>query len=411
MISRDGSLRDVDSYASNVAIGLFGFYKGRLGDFFSRKMSETTYQKVFEFIQSTLVPKIQYDELQKKFEEVTLASLTLVSLKSELELAKNEWKSKFEEQKLRVHILQAEKESLESEKQSQYDESQKEVASLKSELESVRNEWKSKFEEQKLAMDILQAEKESMELEKKTSESKFKEVSLKLKQKNHHYDSLLRLKGTGSKQTSTAKASASTQTIKEELNQIGIVNVPTSLSSHPNRSEVKTGTKRSNSNLDNDKTRIKKRKKSLKSDNAKRTTKKSLQTQQKFSCHDCFSDWARSIKREFSGDPTQNGAPDPKQKIPTFTSFENYRNHCISVHAENIGKYINDPCRETSCLLDADHRYRDFWPHGDMKCEICSLSFKLKEDNDRHMRSEHVDIDSMNSKEIYELYRSNKSFP
>ena len=183
---------------------------------------------------------------------------------------------------------------------------------------------------------------------------------------------------------------------------MGFVNVPTSLSSHSDSPVVKTGTKRSNSNLDNDK-RTSKRKKTSKSDNANRKIRKSLQTQRKFNCCECFSDWADSIRREFSGDPTKIGAPNPKQKIPTFTSFEDYRFHCLFAHDERMAKYIKKPCKETSCFLVEDH---GFWPHGDIKCNICSRGFKLKKDHDGHISSEHVDIESMNSNEIFELYQS-----
>ena len=290
-------------------------------------MSESSYQKVFEVIQSSLVPKSQYDDLQN------------------------------------------------------------EVACLKSEFESVRNEWKSKFEEQKLAMDILQAEKESLESEKNTFESKFKEVSLKLKQKTNQYDSLL-------KSTETT----GTQTIKEEPIEIGIVNVPTSSSSHRNEYSVKTGMKRSNSNLDDDKRKTSKRIKNSKSNNVKRKNRKSVQTKRNFSCYKCMESWGDDIS-QFGADPTKIGAPDPKQKIPTFTSFTDYKNHFISVHDGYIAEFIENPC--LSCLHGAGHCIE---MHGEIKCEICSLSFKSKADHDFHKRFEHADIISMNNNEIYELY-------
>ena len=322
------------------------FIKGVFDNFEIQKMSETTYQKVFEVIRSSLVPNSQYDELQK------------------------------------------------------------EVACLKSELESVRNQWQSKFDEQKLAMDILQAEKESLESEKKAFENKFKEVSLKLKQKTHQYDSLLKSTETGHKETSIATLSAGTQTVKEEPREIGVVNVPTSSSSHADRPAVTTGTKRSNSNLEDDKRRTSKRMKSSKSDNGKRTTRKSVQTQRRFSCFECLIIWGYDIEQKFGSDPSQPGAPDPKKKVQTFTSFNDYRNHCVSAHAEDNAKYIENPCKETSCLLASDHSQNEFWPHGDIKCEICSLSFALQEDHDWHKRFGHADFSSMNNNDIYELYHA-----
>ena len=126
--------------------------------------------------------------------------------------------------------------------------------------------------------------------------------------------------------------------------------------------------------------------KSSKSDNAKRTTRKS--------------------------DPTRIGAPDPKQKVSTFTSFSDYKDHCVSDHADDINYIINtilyrstNPCEETSGLLDAGHGDTNFWPHGDIKCEICSLSFALQKDYDWHKRFGHADISSKNNNDIYELYQ------
>ena len=49
----------------------------------------------------------------------------------------------------------------------------------------------SKYEDEKLKNDIIQAEKECLEAEKKTFELKFNEISLKLKLKTNQYDSLL----------------------------------------------------------------------------------------------------------------------------------------------------------------------------------------------------------------------------
>ena len=311
-------------------------------------MSETSYQKVFEVIQSSLVPK------------------------------------------------------------SQYDESQKEVASLKSELESVKNEWKSKFEEQKLALDILQAEKESVKSEKKAFENKFKEVSLKLKQKTNQYDSLLKSTETCSKETLVTKVSICTQTVKEEPTEIGVVNIPTSSTSRPEEPVVKTGTKRCNSDLGNDKRRTSKRIKTSKSDNSKRTTRKSAQIDQRFSCIECIEDWAFSIKRlGFSEDPTQSGAPNPQQKIATFPSFEDYRDHRIAVHFETVENYVADPCKDKSCLEPAHHDSPfGYAHHGDIICKFCGLSFKLKKRLDWHMRHEHADINSMDNNEIYKLYKT-----
>ena len=79
-------------------------------------MSEPTYEKVFESIRSSLVPKSQYEESQK---EVKI-------LKLQLEAAENdakEWRSEYQakcifirNQKLRIKILRAGQEKLENQR-------------------------------------------------------------------------------------------------------------------------------------------------------------------------------------------------------------------------------------------------------------------------------------------------------
>ena len=130
-------------------------------------MSESCYNEIFENIKSNLVPKAQYEESQLEIER----------LKSELENVKENLKrteSKYEKQQLRIGIVRRR---------------------------------------------LIEAEKECLESEKKTFELKSKKLSLKLKLKTNQFDSLLSTKKTG------------TQTVKEEPTEIGIVNVPASLSS------------------------------------------------------------------------------------------------------------------------------------------------------------------------------------
>ena len=69
-------------------------------------MFEPTYEKVFEAIRSSLVPKSQFDESQK---EISI-------LRSQLETAKNDakkLKSEYDDQNLTFGILRAEKQTLE----------------------------------------------------------------------------------------------------------------------------------------------------------------------------------------------------------------------------------------------------------------------------------------------------------
>ena len=88
-----------------------------------------------------------------------------------------------------------------------YEEAQLEIERLKSELTKCLKCYKmhkmlqntkmdlkaleSKYEEQKLKIEIYQAEKECLESENKTLKLKSNELSLKLKLKTSHYDSLL----------------------------------------------------------------------------------------------------------------------------------------------------------------------------------------------------------------------------
>ena len=116
----------------------------------------------------------------------------------------------------------------------QYEESQLEIERLKSELENVKENLKrteSKYEKQQLRIGIIEAEKECLESEKKTFQLKSNELSLKLKLKTNQFDSLLSTRKTSCKSNDPQKISTGTQTVKEEPTEIGIVNVPASLTS------------------------------------------------------------------------------------------------------------------------------------------------------------------------------------
>ena len=112
----------------------------------------------------------------------------------------------------------------------------------------------------------------------------------------------------------------------------------------------------------------------------------------------CIKDWGSEIEYNFAGNPENNGAPDPKQFISTFNTFEAYKNHIGHVH-DLIGF-----CGEKSCLQEIDHDtiYNEA-SHGDIICKICDLSFKFQQHHDHHMESNHADL-SMNKKQLYDLY-------
>ena len=115
----------------------------------------------------------------------------------------------------------------------QHEKSQLEVVHLK---EIVRKLNANKSEQMNRIM-ILMAEIETLKAEKKTFEAKFKEVSLKLKQKTYQHLSLLNqshknaLNASQNNVCVIEKISTGSQTIKEEPPEIGVVNVPASCSS------------------------------------------------------------------------------------------------------------------------------------------------------------------------------------
>ena len=311
-------------------------------------MIEQKYTEVFEFIKLNLIPKNQFDESQKE----------IFRLKSALDNATeklNEMQLECEEQKDTIDIIQAEKDS-------------------------------------------LQAEKENLEATKKTFEVKFNEVSLKLKQKTKQYDFLL--KSQTKNQKDAESITAGIQKIKEEANEIRIVNVPSSTPARQNGSTTKTGTKRVHSSKDDIQRTKAKRKKSMLSKEADPSSRTTTKPTHKFSCESCLDNWGLEIKYHYLGNPEKRDAPDPKQNIQTFSSFEDYKNHHIVAHSLSL-EYV---CKEESCHLYSDHNDQGLWPHGDINCEICNLSFKLQKHHDEHMKFEHADINMLSNKETYDLF-------
>jgi len=301
----------------------------------------------------------------------------------------------------------------------QFDESQKEIFRLKSALENATeklNEMKLECEEQKDTIDIIQAEKDSLQAEKvnleatkKTFEVKLNEVCLKLKQKTKQYDSLLKsqreqtiLEMTkNSKQKDVETNKADIQKIKEEPNEIRIVNVPSSIPACQNGSTTKTGTKRKlSSKEDVQRTKAKRKKSMLSREAGPSSSRTTTKPTRKFSCESCLDNWGLEIKYHYLGNPEKSDAPDPKQSIQTFSSFEDYKNHHIVAHSLSL-EYV---CKEESCHLYSDHNDQGLWPHGDINCEICNLSFKLQKHHDEHMKFEHADINMLGNKETYDLF-------
>ena len=273
----------------------------------------------------------------------------------------------------------------------QFDESQNEILALKSALENATNDTeklKLEFQEQKMTIDIIKAERESLEAEKKAFEVKFNEVSLKLKQKTYQYDLLFKSKPND--RGEIEKQSAGTQTVKEEPTEIGIVNVA---SSSP---AVKTGVKRANSSQNELQSTTVKRKKTSKSDSNSRITRKSKPI---FSCEECLDDWGYNIKWDHGGNPDDSSAPDPKREILTFSNIKDYENHLFNKHGSQL---INPICNEKRCHERRDCEYDK--PHGDIRCRICSISFRNHGDYEEHLQCAHADLNKLSKKQIFKIF-------
>ena len=159
-------------------------------------------------------------------------------------------KSEYDEQKLTIDIIKAEKETLEAEKKT-----------IRAQVDILLGERESLLARQKSS----EAERESFSAMKIVYDAKLNELSLKLKQKTHQYDSLLKSMEADPKKIIFDKASTGTQTIKYEAREIGIVNVLASTSSKENETVAKTGTKRQNvssekGDLETPKTKAKRKK-------------------------------------------------------------------------------------------------------------------------------------------------------
>ena len=232
---------------------------------------------------------------------------------------------------------------------------------------------KSKYQHQKETIEILNAEKETLQSQKSTCDAKLKEVSLKLELKTRQYDLLLKSNETDSSKNATEKVSAGTQTIKEELIEIGIVNTPTSSSSLsdeppvPNEPSV-TEKRVLDADHDGKVSKAKRRKATTPEASNRRVTRSTARVQQKFSCQACLDAWGHKVNRDFHGNLNHKDAPDPKKSIKTFSSFKSYRDHFFIDHLNYTQEAIDKGClkdhgycQEKSCTDNKTHR----WPHGE----------------------------------------------
>ena len=241
-------------------------------------MSNQLKNKVIELIQSGLVPKTELDDALNKIAH-------LESMLEKATSAHEKEKSDYEEQKLTIDIIKAEKETLQAEKETLL----AKVGNLLAERKSLEARYRT--------------ERETFTSLKKADDAKLNEITLKLKQKTHQFDSLLKSKEADAKKTANndcEQMSIGTQTIKEEPQEIGVVNVPAS----------KAGVKRQN---DCRKARTKAKRKKVEKSNSSKTTTNRTQREVTFTCDECLKLWGDDIIRDFQGDPNKWNAPDPRQ--------------------------------------------------------------------------------------------------
>ena len=143
-----------------------------------------------------------------------------------------------------------------------------------------------------------------------------------------------------------------------------------------------------------------------------------------FTCEECIDIWGEKIEENFGGDPDREGAPDPRQTITAFASFEALKNHDKYVHNdgdEDESFWWKKRCDEKSCLQRKGHSEptckwngwawdgssRTCAPHGKNICRICDLSFKFQKHLDQHMATGHANHD-MTNKQFYDIYLTYK---
>ena len=200
------------------------------------------------------------------------------------------------------------------------------------------------------------------------------------------------------------------QSIKQEPQAVGIVNVPASSTSRSDEPRMKTRSKRGITAGDDEKRTTAKRRKTSKSAQA---SKEPTEIQQIFSCYWCLNVWGCEIDHDFYSDSSRLGCSDPKTSIRTFSTFKEFKDHYFIAHENYSQKQIDngcydtgDFCQEESCVESGEEGLEmHVWPHGDINCEVCGLSFKLKEHRDTHMKIGHANINMMSKEEIFDLFR------
>ena len=368
-----------------------------------RKMEYKNVYDAFNALQKSvyqnMVPKSIHDYTinEHKRTNATLKS-QLQNAKNDLEKLQSEYGNRKLSDTLKIDRLEVEMKTLQAEN---------------SELQNVKNELEKLKSEIALKIDVLEAGMKTLDAEKRTIESKFDEVSVKLKLKTHEYDSLLNSKQDRRqvklvfKQNETEKTSIGIQTIKEEPIEIGVVNVPASFSSQPKEPPVKSGTKRTSSNVGDRKIVQAMRMKTEKSNSTPRITRQSITKKDLINCSDCFGRWGSEIEYGYDGDPDKTGAPNPSEVIKTFSSLKAYENHVQEDDCYDVcpvfywAQYSFSP-------NSVDSRYQN----ADFICKICDSRFVYRQNYERHIDIEHCNSGSrydITKKQMFDLYLKHKT--
>ena len=373
----------------------------------SQEMWGPVYDEFKKAIHNNLVPKKLYDrDIKRRDNDTRKIQLELRKTTQEFEKLKGDHKQLTEkynqlkdqrlDDSLKIENLEAVIKNLRTENAKLQDvknESEK-LKSDHSQLTETYNQLKDERLGDGLKIDVLQAEMKAFEAEKKTFDVKFDAVSSKLKLKTHEYDSLIKSKAKSqdikifvTPESQVQKSSIGTQTIKQEPEEIGVVNVPASSSSQPKPPPAKPGTKRTSSNDDNRKITKAKRKKI---DSTTRLTRKSTGNKPKFTCMDCHYDWGSDVVENHIFDPDKTGVSNPRHTIQTFSSIDDYKIHRHEVHDAIYTELVN--------------HYQSYNGRTDCTCKICGLKFTNKDVHDMHVDLDHINLTGMSNQEIFGLY-------
>ena len=136
--------------------------------------------------------------------------------------------------------------------------------------------------------------------------------------------------------------------------------------------------------------------KKVEKSNSSKTTTNRTQPEVTFTCDECLKSWGDDIIRDFQGDPYKWDAPDPKQKIKTFSTFDGLKNHMYEAHDNSIS-FLNGYY---------NNQNRDF------VCESCAASLECRHHLEHHIVIEHADVvnPEVTYKQFFDLYNKNQNF-